>query len=110
MWEHSFTNDKKTNAALKNFISSLEVVDRLNPRDAFFGGRTNAIKLYHEGPSKYIDFTSLYPWCNKYASYPVGHPEIITPADGKTGIEEYFGIIKWQGVTTQGALSPCSSL
>lgn len=67
MWEHTFTQEKKSNTELRDFIAGVEVIDRLNPRDAFFGGRTNAIKLYHEGPAKYIDFTSLYPWCNKYA-------------------------------------------
>ena len=61
----------------------------MNPRDAFFGGRTNATKLYHktnEGRNKedpdekifYIDVCSLYPYVNKYGKYPLGHPKIIT--------------------------------
>lgn len=66
MWEHVFKTLLRTDHVLKSFVSNLEVIDRLNPRDAFFGGRTNAVKLMHEGPAKYIDFTSLYPWCNKY--------------------------------------------
>ena len=33
---------------MKEYVSSLDIMDRLNPRDSFFGGRTNAIKLYHE--------------------------------------------------------------
>ena len=47
-------------------------------RDCYFGGRTNAVKLYHkfEGneKGKYIDFCSLYPAVLKYCEYPVGHP------------------------------------
>lgn len=59
MWEHQFLKEKKENADLKCFLENHDVQDRLDPRDAFFGGRTNAVKLYHEGISKYVDFTSL---------------------------------------------------
>ena len=42
----------------------------LDPRDAFFGGRTNAYQLYRhvEGDERilYYDFKSLYPYVNKY--------------------------------------------
>ena len=27
---------------------------------------------------RYVDFTSLYPWCNKMTRTVVGHPPIIT--------------------------------
>lgn len=66
MWEHTFQSMKRTSETLKNFVDSCEIMDRLKPRDAFYGGRTNAVKLIYEGTAKYIDFTSLYPWCNKY--------------------------------------------
>lgn len=47
---------------MKDYITSLDVMDRLNPRDSFFGGRTNAIKLYHEVEKpgetiEYYDYT-----------------------------------------------------
>lgn len=66
MWEHNFLLAKEKDEDLRHFLEKHELVDRLDPRDGFFGGRTNAIKLYHEGPAKYVDFTSLYPWTNKY--------------------------------------------
>ncbi|KAJ8048771.1 hypothetical protein HOLleu_01220 [Holothuria leucospilota] len=57
-------------------------VKPLVPREAFFGGRTNEVKLFHEVKGteqiKYVDFCSLYPYTNKYCSYPVGHPKILT--------------------------------
>lgn len=62
MWEHDFLLQKKEDVELKTFLLTHNLQDRLNPRDAFFGGRTNAVKLYHEGNTKYVDFTSLYPW------------------------------------------------
>lgn len=66
IWEHEFVSQKKNDSSLKAFLEILDVQDRLNPRDAFYGGRTNAIKLQSEGKIKYVDFTSLYPWTNKY--------------------------------------------
>ena len=95
MWDHEFqtlVNDTRVAAIVKTF----DVSDRLNVRDSFFGGRTNASTLYHKCKSsekiKYVDFTSLYPWVNKYARYPVGHPEVITA--GFASLDSYFGIAK----------------
>lgn len=62
MWEHDFLSQKKSDPELCTFLKTHNVVDRLNPRDAFFGGRKNAVKLFYEGTVKYVDFTSLYPW------------------------------------------------
>lgn len=62
IWEHEFAKLKKEDTDLQKFLKSHQVQDRLNPRNAFFGGRTNAVKLFHEGNAKYVDFTSLYPW------------------------------------------------
>lgn len=74
-------------------------MDPLEPRDAFFGGRTNAATLYHKADQsigeqiKYVDVTSLYPWVNKNGEYPIGHPEVITrPSD--QNIRHYFGVAK----------------
>jgi hypothetical protein len=96
IWEHEFHQLLKSDVAAKTFTEGLEVVDRLKPRDAFFGGRTNACRLHYaveEGESiKYMDFTSLYPFVNKYCRYPVGHPKIIT-TDFQP-IEQYFGLAK----------------
>ena len=96
--EHDFIEDKNQNADLKAFIKTLVIKKRLNPRYSFFGGRTNAIQLYKKiDPSlgesiKYVDFTSLYPYVNKYKKYPVGHPTTITENFGD--IKDYFGIAK----------------
>ena len=64
----------------------LDIVAPLNPRDAVCGGRTNAIKLYHQTETDedidYYDFTSLYPYVNKNKEYPIGHPESIFEPQG----------------------------
>lgn len=66
IWEHEFSRMKKENPDLQDFLRKHHLADRLNPRDSFFGGRTNAIKLHHEGDVKYVDFTSLYTWVSSY--------------------------------------------
>ncbi|GFY73808.1 uncharacterized protein TNIN_455191 [Trichonephila inaurata madagascariensis] len=104
MLEHDFVHRKKTEQ-FKEFLLQHEVTDRLNPRDTFFGGRTNGIKLFFEGCAKYIDFTSLYPWVNKYCQYPVGHPEIIT--EDFRDIDRYFGLVKCKGFPPKIYSTPC---
>ena len=44
----------KEDEDLKRYIDEHELVDPLQPREAFYGGRTNAVKLYHpcEGEEK----------------------------------------------------------
>ncbi|XP_071033084.1 uncharacterized protein [Parasteatoda tepidariorum] len=100
MWEHQFQKMKKDCSELNEFIKNHDVQDRLKPRDSFFGGRTNAIRLYYEGEAKYVDFTSLYPWVNKYCDYPVGHPEIITW--DFQDVNNYFGLIKCKVLPPRG--------
>ena len=79
-WECEFKQELTMNAAMKSF--NLKFDTPLEPRDAFFGGRTNAVCLYREVAEDekihYVDFTSLYPWTNKYDTYPISHPENLT--------------------------------
>ena len=45
IWEHEFQKLKNQNVELKQFIKQLDLMDRLDPRESFFGGRTNASQL-----------------------------------------------------------------
>ena len=62
------------------------------------GGRTNVRKLYHETEAGqkigYVDYTSLYPYINKYGKYPIGHAQVITQDFEPLEDEPYFGLIK----------------
>ncbi|CAH3168038.1 unnamed protein product [Porites lobata] len=94
-WECQWDEQVKTNQTVQRFLASFDLVAPLNPRDAFYGGRTGAVVLHSavgEGEEiRYADITSLYPYVNKTGTYPVGHPHIITqPAD--QSIHSYFGI------------------
>ena len=82
MWECQWAQLKQNDSAVRDLVNKLKCVSPLNPRNAFCGGRTNAIKLYHQTEADekvvYYDFTSLYPYVNKNGLYPIGHPEIIS--------------------------------
>ena len=62
-YECQLTKNKEFQKFAKNFTQ--EIVEPLNPRDAFYGGRTNATKLLYNFKDnecgRYIDFCSLYP-------------------------------------------------
>ena len=108
IWEHEFSALVEASGELKTFVSGLDLQERLDPRDSFFGGRTNAAKLFHEAdPDEdilYMDFTSLYPSVNKFARYPLGHPSIIT-RDFKP-LSQYFGIAKVKVLAPRGLFHP----
>jgi len=94
IWECEWDQHVKNNADLQQFLATLKLVEPLLSRHAFFGGRTNAVKLHHAiDPGekiKYKDVTSLYPWVNKTQEYPVGHPEVMVNPDDQD-IHHYFG-------------------
>ncbi|PFX12657.1 putative DNA polymerase [Stylophora pistillata] len=94
-WEQK----KKSDPVLRGFTQTLQITSPLQPREAFFGGRTGARTLYHHIDStqgeqiRYRDVTSEYTWVNKYGEYPIGHPTIILqPANQDP--HAYYGLMK----------------
>ena len=89
MWECQWSQLKRNDPAVLDFLNQLDIVPPQNPRDAFYGGRTNVIKLYHQTEADekvdYYDFTF-----NKKGLYPIGHSDIIFEPD--TDIFQYFGL------------------
>jgi len=97
-WECEFRKQMVNNKTLTRFAAQRSREEPINPRDAFFGGRTNATCLYYkkseEGETvSYVDFCSLYPCINKYGKYPIGHPR-IEKSNLTTDIVPYEGLIK----------------
>lgn len=80
MWECDFKKIKKDKGL--NHLNSLPILNTLplNPRDAFFGGRTGNTKTYHKCDElekiHYVDVCSLYPWVCKYKNFCLGHPSV----------------------------------
>jgi hypothetical protein len=109
IWECQYDKLLSTDKDMAEFVSSLDLPARLVIRDSFYGGRVNATKLHYkvEGDEKihYYDFTSLYPYVNKYKRLPLGHPEIITK-DFDYSFESYFGIAKIKFLPPRGLYHP----
>ena len=97
IWECEWKSMVEDKEEVRKIVSGLEMVEPLVPREAFFGGRTGAVVLYHHaGPGEqihYMDVTSLYPWVNKTQEYPLGHPDIYTRVPVED-FERYFGLAK----------------
>ena len=97
IWECKWRSLVQKDPSVKAIVKHLKRVDPLQPRDAFFGGRTGAVALHHEaGPGEkifYVDVTSLYPWVNKTCEYPLGHPNIIFNPTVEE-FSQYFGLAK----------------
>ena len=97
MWECEFGQLKHANPALGQFLSSAAFTPPIMPREAFFGGRCNATRLYYRVKDtekiRYYDFCSLYPSVNKYCRYPIKHPTVIKHPQG-TNVNPFFGLIK----------------
>ena len=96
-WECDFKRQLAKDPELQARVNGLEWTGPLDPKDALFGGRTGLSACYYKSvPGErvdYIDYTSLYPWVNKYGTYPLGHPTILKhPAN--QNIHEYFGVAK----------------
>ncbi|XP_050505309.1 uncharacterized protein LOC126883691 [Diabrotica virgifera virgifera] len=90
IWEREWLKSKECkNAPLPH------IFEPLKPRDAFFGGRTNAIKLnVTEKKLRYIDIVSLYPTVQYYDRYPIGHPVKIYAPESYDPM--WFGLVHCQ--------------
>ncbi|XP_078242820.1 uncharacterized protein LOC140705727 [Pogona vitticeps] len=80
VWELEWQEMVRNDSNVKQYLATADFPEPLEPRDALFGGRTNAIRLYYKPkPGEqihYYDFTSLYSYVNKTKEYPLGHPKI----------------------------------
>ena len=83
MWKCDFDKQVEQDDELRCFIEERDEIIRmkpLDPRMAFYGGRTNNnIKFYECGANeriRYYDVCSLYPYIQKKKVFPIKHPDI----------------------------------
>ncbi|XP_028405740.1 uncharacterized protein LOC114528308 [Dendronephthya gigantea] len=111
-WECDIKRELGRNEEMKRYFDHYEVIDPLQPRDAFFGGRTNAAQLFHKCEEdekiRYLDYTSLYPFCNAMMRTVVGHPRIIRE-NFDQDVSNYFGLIKCTVLPPRGLFHPVLS-
>ena len=66
IWTGDIERQLAVDPEMKKFFDNFEVSEPLEPRQAFFGGRTNATRLFYDAKQdekiRYVDFCSLYPW------------------------------------------------
>lgn len=53
-WGCDLNKELQKNPEMQKFFDDVEINEPINPRDAFFGGRTNAIKLNHKVGSNQV--------------------------------------------------------
>lgn len=101
IYECEFKKEISENPLLKDFIENYPSngTSRLNPRDAFYGGRTNCVKTYYKiKPGEkimYFDYCSLYPYVNKNCPYTYDHPNIyLNDECDKVDLDKFHGLIK----------------
>lgn len=106
VWECEIKEALKTSPLMREHFKDHALIahEPLNARDAFYGGRTNCARLYHEcAPDetiRYFDICSLYPHINYSGRYPVGHPvvyygdECIKLVGNTNNIDNVHGLIK----------------
>ena len=112
MWECEFDKQVQSVPDYKTMIDQFYPgMDPIKPRDALFGGRTNAVQLYFEVKEpqeiKYADICSLYPYVNKYKAYPIGHPTLLSQEHiDKSHIAQYKGLVKCKVLPPQDLWMP----
>lgn len=101
MWECDFRNLLKNNPEIKSYTNTHynKILTKLNPRDAFYGGRTGNTCEYYEIKDtekiKYADVCSLYPYICKSSKFPLSHPEVyVGDACNKLNLNNIDGLIK----------------
>ena len=106
-YECQLAKNKDFHKFTKNFTQ--EVVEPINPRDAFYGGRTNATRLLYDKFKKgecgcYVDFCSLYPTIQFTKKYPIGYPtKIFNPEKYD---KSWYGLIKCKVLAPHGLYHP----
>ncbi|KAG5861535.1 hypothetical protein JTB14_030294 [Gonioctena quinquepunctata] len=99
MWECDFKRQLNDNKELQDYVENHPLVLQtpLNPRDAFYGGRTGNTFEYYKAQNdekiKYVDVCSLYPWVCKYGKFPVGHPKVYVGSECPT-LSSVSGLIR----------------
>ena len=105
-YECQLNKNKEFQKFAKDFDQ--EIVEPLNPRDSFYGGRTNATKLLYKFKENecghYVDFYSLYPTVQYYQNYPISYPTKIH--NPEKYCKSWYGLIKCKVVPPRKLYHP----
>jgi hypothetical protein len=99
VWEHEYDSDVKTDVSLKEIITRLDLQEPLKPRECLYGGRVEPFRLFTEVDEaleeliKYLDVNSLYPFVQRFFTFPEGHPDVLLSPPA-VEFHNWFGLIK----------------
>lgn len=112
-WECEFRDTLTENKELESHLRNHPVMihSPLEPRDAFYGGRTGNTRSYYKVKEdekiKYVDVCSLYPWVCKYGKFPIGHPEVYLFDECKNlDLQKIDGLVKCKVLPPQNLYHP----
>ena len=100
IWEHEWDKLVKQDPEAREVVDNFQFNSPLLPNEVF-SGQIEAIRPHYSedidgGKAKNLDFMSLYPYVNKYTTYPIGHPEIRVGSmqARKVELSSCFGMVK----------------
>lgn len=104
----------RENPEMSDFLKNHALIksNPLNPRDAFFGGRTGNIATWYEITDtkkiRYVDVCSLYPYVLKTGAFPYGHSDIYVGEECRELIVKapYFNFDSVEGLVWCKVLQP----
>ena len=80
-WECEIQEELKKNKEMKRFFDNFTDTSRLDPRQAFSGGRVGPLELLYEVKKgekiSVLDVVSLYPYTLFKTAFPIGIPKIV---------------------------------
>ena len=105
-YECQLNRNKDFQRFTKNFTQ--KVVEPINPRDTFYGRRTNVTKLLYNFKEnergRYVDFCSLQPNVQYYQKYPISHPmKIFNPEKHD---KSWYSLIQCKVTAPKGLYHP----
>ncbi|XP_043285730.1 uncharacterized protein [Venturia canescens] len=112
IWECEYDAMLKNNDEMAEFVKNHPMVisEPLEPREAFFGGRTeNFVNMYEVKESekiKYVDVCSLYPWVCKTGKFPIGHPKVYVGEECRVLIGQNNSLERVEGLVKCTVLPP----
>lgn len=87
VWECEIDEQLRRDEEMRKFFEKCHETGPLNPKDAYFGGRTGPLSLkcdltdgafdVDDYEISNLDIISLYPEQNFWTEYPIGHPSQI---------------------------------
>ncbi|XP_025160709.1 uncharacterized protein LOC112589908 [Harpegnathos saltator] len=113
-WACVFDRELQDNQPIYDFLANHSMLETepLDPRKAFFGGRTGNIVTRCDvaGTEKirYVDVCSLYPFVLKTGSFPLGRPDVYVGEEcfALIGIAPDFDFSRVEGIVRCKVLAP----